>query len=255
MNMMKSKSSPLRESAGRLAAVLAVSFLTALPLIAQTDITTTINQNQSLAILRIAIPSPTLGPSTAEAGAQPATFDVINPDFFAPLTRDIAASGVFAIAPLPPNINPASPDLLKNANAQLLLKLNIFKLGDDFVIEVRMADSAGATQYGKRYRGQLSALSRIAHTIANEMVRAVNGKPGIFLSQIASGPARSRSGSWTGTVPISGRSPATMPSPFFPAGRPTTSAWPTPRSSVARATCSSSTATEAAAFASPAALA
>jgi TolB protein len=194
MNMMKLKTSLLPELGTRLAAFLAITFLIALPVIAQTDITTTINPNQSLAILRIAIPSPTLGPSTAEAGAQPATFEVINPDFFAPLTRDIAASGVFAIAPLPPNINPAAPDLLKNANAQLLLRLNVFKLGEEFVIEVRMVDSTGATQYGKRYRGQLGALSRIAHTIANEMVRAVNGKPGIFLSQIAY--ASNRTGSF-----------------------------------------------------------
>ena len=49
----------------------------ALPLAAQTDITTTINQTQSLAIVRVAIPSPTMGPSTAEAGTTPATFEVV----------------------------------------------------------------------------------------------------------------------------------------------------------------------------------
>src|SRR4051794_19195217 len=159
--------------------------LLTLPLFAQTEITTTINRDQALLILRIAVPSPTLAPSTAEAGAQPATFEVVNPNFFAPLTRDIAASGVFAIAPLPLNVNLNAPDLLKNANAQLLLKLNVFRIGEDFVIEARMIDPGGAVQYGKRYRGQVGALSRIAHTIANDMVRAINGKPGIFLSQIA----------------------------------------------------------------------
>ena len=178
--------------------LVAATLLIGLPLAAQTDITTTIDPTKAIAIMRIAIPSPTLGPSTAEAGATAASFDVINPNFFAPLTRDIAASGVFAIAALPPNVNPSSPDLLKSTNAQFVLRLNTFISKDDksgtapgvvkepeYVIEARLVDATGATQYGKRYRGQLGALSRIAHTVANDLVRSVNGRPGIFLSQIA----------------------------------------------------------------------
>jgi TolB protein len=171
-----------------------VVLLLALPLAAQTDITTTINQTQSLAIVRVAIPSPTMGPSTNEAGTTPATFDVINPNFFAPLTRDIAASGVFAIAPIPPGLNAAAPDFLKSVpGAQFVLRLNTFKIGEDFVVEARLVDAGGNTQYGKRYRGQLGALSRIAHTVANDLVRSLNGRPGIFLSQI--GFASNRTGS------------------------------------------------------------
>ena len=158
------------------------------PVLAQQppEVTSTMNQTQAqLQILRIAIPSPTLGPSSAEAGAQPATFEVVNPNFFAPLTRDVAASGVFAIAPLPPSVNVNAPDLMKTANAQLLLKLNVFAIGQEYVVEARMVDTNNSIQYGKRYRGQVGALSRIAHTVANDMVRAMNGRPGIFLSQIA----------------------------------------------------------------------
>ncbi len=165
--------------------VAALLSLYSLSAFGQGEIKTNIDPTQGLQILRIAIPSPTLGPSSAEVGAQTATFEVVNPNFFAPLTRDVAASGVFAIAPLPPNVNVNEPDLIKTANAQLLLKLNVFMLGQDYVVEARMVDANNAIAYGKRYRGQVGALSRIAHTVANDMVRAMNGKPGIFLSQIA----------------------------------------------------------------------
>src|SRR5258706_14607897 len=48
-----------------------------------------------------------------------------------------------------------------------------------------MVDTNNSIKYGRRYRGQVGALSRIAYTVANELVRAMNGRPGIFPSQIA----------------------------------------------------------------------
>jgi len=153
----------------------------ALPLAAQTQITTTITPDKALQVARIAVPRPdTTLP-----------LETINTPFFAPLTRDLAYSGVFAIAPIPPNIPPGA-DLAKAANAQFVLALKIDKQGEEFTVEARLLDSTGATQSGKRYRGSSGALSRIAHTIANDLVRTVNGKPGIFLSRI--GFASNRTG-------------------------------------------------------------
>lgn len=164
--------------------------LIALPLAAQTDIRTTINQNQAATVIRIAVPQPVLAPSAAEAGVTLTTFDVIHEPFFNPLTRDIAASGVYAIAPLPPNVA-ITPEKVKEIGAELLLQTNVFKNGDDFIVEARLLDTTGKIQYGKRYRGTLAALSRIAHLIANDIVRTVNGQPGIFLTQIAFASNRS----------------------------------------------------------------
>jgi TolB protein len=164
----------------RLALLLSII---ALPMLAQTQIQTTINPNQATQIARIAVPRPdTLLP-----------LEAINTPFFAPLTRDLAYSGVFAIAPIPPNIA-ATADLAKAANAQFVLALKIEQQGGDLVVDARMLDSTGATQFGKRYRGTPSALPRIAHMLANDLVRTVIGKPGIFLSLI--GFASNRTGTF-----------------------------------------------------------
>lgn len=155
--------------------LLSLLFSTAaLPLAAQGDIRTTIDPSKALQIARIAIPRP----------ETTLPLETINTPFFAPLTRDLAYSGVFAIAPIPPNI-PAGADLAKAANAQFVLALKIEQQGQDFIVDARLLDSTGAMQFGKRYRGAAGALSLIAHTIANDLVRAVNGKPGIFRSFIA----------------------------------------------------------------------
>jgi TolB protein len=153
----------------------------ALPLAAQSEITTTIKPDQSLQIARIAVPRPdTTLP-----------LEAINTPFFAPLTRDLAYSGVFAIAPIPPNI-PAGADLAKAANAQFVLSLKIEQQGTDFIVDARLLDSTGVMQFGQRYRGSATAFARIAHTLARDLVRTVNGRPGIFLSMI--GYASNRTG-------------------------------------------------------------
>ncbi|HEY8849314.1 MAG TPA: hypothetical protein VIO12_08470 [Thermoanaerobaculia bacterium] len=150
------------------------------PLYAQTQIQTSIEANKATSIVRVAIPWPdTTLP-----------IESINAPFFAPLTRDIAESGVFAIAPIPPNI-PPNADLAKSANAQFVLALRVTAEEQDYVVEARLLDTTGAMQFGKRYRGTAPALSRIAHMVANDLVRALNGKPGIFLSQIAYASNRS----------------------------------------------------------------
>lgn len=143
---------------------------------AQTDIRTTIDPSQATSVLRVAIPFPTLG-----AGINA---EEINAAFFRPLTRDISESGVFAIAAIPPNI-PATADLAKQVGAQLALNLAVTIDKNDYLVDVNLVDTTGTQAYGKRYRGTRPALTWMAHMIASALVRTMNGKPGIFLSQIA----------------------------------------------------------------------
>lgn len=166
----------------RTTALLALLLSTAaLPIAAQTQIQTTIDPSKAIQIARIAVPRP----ETA------LPLETINAPFFAPLTRDLAYSGVFAIAPIPPNIPPGA-DLAKAAGAQFVLSLKITQEGQDFIIDARLLDSTGAeAQPGKRYRGGAAALPRMAHMLGNDLVRMVNGKPGIFLSSIAFASDRS----------------------------------------------------------------
>lgn len=160
-----------------------LALLVANPLFAQTQIHPEIKPEQATPILRIAIPRPE---TTLPLGE-------INDPFFAPLTRDLAASGVFAIAPIPPNVA-ANADLMKAASADLMLGLKIAQQNQEYVVDATLFDVSGISQQfpPSRYRGAPAALTRIAHTLANAMVKSMTGKPGIFLSQI--GFASNRTG-------------------------------------------------------------
>jgi TolB protein len=159
---------------------------------AQTDITTTINPDQAATIVRLAVPFPELKPVSAPA---PALVDSgkVRAGFFGPLTRDIAYSGIFALAALPPSV-PVTPDLMKRVEAQFHLQLNVWTEGEEYVVEARLVDQAGTAQLKKRYRGPEAALARTAHMLANELMRTFNNRPGVFLSQIAF--ASDRTGQW-----------------------------------------------------------
>ena len=152
--------------------------------LAQTTITSTMDPSQATQVIRMAVPFPDLVPPNAAASPAPVDSEQVRTGFFGPLTRDIAYSGVFAIAPLPPGV-PVTPDLLKRIEAQMHLKLNVWFENNEYVVEARLLDAAGTTQLAKRYRSPAAALARTAHMLANELLRTVNGRPGVFLSQIA----------------------------------------------------------------------
>ncbi len=155
--------------------------LPALPIAAsaQTEIRTDIDRTKAAQVMRVAIPFP-------ETALPHETVNV----FFAPLTRDIASSGIFALAPVPLNL-PANSDLTKAANADFLLAIRMELRGTEYVAEVRLLDKSGAPQFGRAYRGTAGALSRMAHQVAADLVRTFQGKPSTFLTQIAYASNRS----------------------------------------------------------------
>lgn len=170
-----------------------LAMVLAMPAFAQTTtITDTMNPSEAAAVVRIAVPFPELRPAGA-AATQPVSAEEVRQAFFGSLTRDIAYSGIMAIAPVPPSV-PITPELLKTINAQLHLQLNVWTEGGEYVVEARLNDQSGASQLKKRYRAPAAALSRTAHMLANEIVRTLNGRPGVFLSQIAF--ASNRTGNW-----------------------------------------------------------
>ncbi len=161
---------------------------------AQTNIGVTIDRSKATSVVRIAVPFPDLTiPRSATTSATMVDGEAIRQPFFAPLTRDIAYSGIFAIAPLPPGIPPTA-DVLKNANAQLMLRMNVFMEGTDYIVDASLLDSAGQMQPLHRYRSPASALTITAHMLANDLLRVINGRPGVFRTQIAF--ASNRSGFW-----------------------------------------------------------
>ncbi|HVS30045.1 MAG TPA: hypothetical protein VMS98_01205 [Thermoanaerobaculia bacterium] len=176
---------------------LLVLLLFPLAVLGQTEIGETMDPDRARTVVRMAVPFPLVTPpSNAQAGI-PANPGVVRETFFSSLTRDIAYSGVFALAPLPPNV-PITPEVAKNARADYLLMLVVYAepAADAlvYVVEARLLDTSGAVQFAKRYRGAQAALTRTAHTLANDLLRFVNGSPGVFMSQIAF--ASNRSGAW-----------------------------------------------------------
>ena len=162
---------------------------------AQTDVYRTIDPTKAAQVVRLVAPFPDLTiPANAGAAATPADPEVIRASFFAPLTRDIAYSGVFALAPFPPG-EALTADLLKRANAMYGLRLNVFNQGTDIVVDASLIDATGGVQPLHRYRSPGAAtLSTTAHYLANDLLRIVNGKPGVFRTQIAF--ASDRTGHW-----------------------------------------------------------
>lgn len=169
---------------------LILAIIPAAVLAQSTDVTATMDPSQAASIVRIAIPFPDSAPKTS--GATPAVPEEIREPFFAPLTRDIAYSGVFAIQPLPPGV-PVSPEVAKRAGAHYLLRLNAFREGEEYLVDAELFDTSGTlVAPGKRYRATAAALTRTAHTIADEVLRMVTGRKGIFMTQIAYASNRSR---------------------------------------------------------------
>ncbi|HEU4520398.1 MAG TPA: hypothetical protein VFT12_00250 [Thermoanaerobaculia bacterium] len=158
---------------------------------AQTDVNVTIDPSQAASVVRIAVPFPDSIPKTG--GANVVASEEIREPFFGPLTRDLAYSDVFAIAPLPPGVAPTL-EVAKAAGAHYLLRMNVFREGQEYLIDAQLFDMTGADHLRKRYRATDAALGRTAHTISNEILRIVNGRPGIFMTQIAY--ASNRSGFW-----------------------------------------------------------
>ena len=161
---------------------------------AQTNIQVTVDPSKAARVVRIAVPFPDMRVPATTANATPADPAAIRDPFFAPLTRDIAYSGVFALAPLPPNVT-VTPDVLKTVGAQLLLRLNVFMQGTDTIVDASLLDSAGGIQPLHRYRVPgAGSLPVTAHMLANDLLRVVNGKPGVFRTMIAF--ASDRGGHW-----------------------------------------------------------
>lgn len=156
---------------------LAISLSVALPLSAQQQVGIDIYRNQAAASINMTVPPP--------EKLSEATSPAIEAVFHQTLVGDLAFSGIFALIPYPPNVA-ATSEVAKRAGAQALLRSTVSVEAGQYAVEIRLYDTSQAVpQLARRYRGPESALGRIGHIVANDVVRYFNGKPGVFLTQIA----------------------------------------------------------------------
>ena len=133
--------------------------------------------------LPIAVPA-LFAPGTAALQAQ-----VVDP-FTATLRADLEYAGAFAVAEpaLYPTgfrdpSTPEAADRWLGTGAEALVDTRGEVSGDKVSIEARVWDlKARKLIMGRRYSGGASYVERIAHTLANDIVKYFTGKPGVFLS-------------------------------------------------------------------------
>jgi len=77
-------------------------------------------------------------------------------------------------------------ELYRSLTNEILLQIDVTAEGNKIVLEGRVFDLTGGTQVlGKRYRGERSAVGRMAHTLADEIVLQFTGRRGISGTTIA----------------------------------------------------------------------
>jgi TolB protein len=135
--------------------------------------------------LAIAVPA-LYAPGTAALQAK-----VADP-FTATLRSDLEYAGAFAIADpshypagyLDPT-TPEAADRWLGTGAEALVDTRAEVAGDRVSVEARVWDlKSRKLILGRRYTGGASYVERIAHTLANDLVKYFTGKPGAFLSTI-----------------------------------------------------------------------
>lgn len=87
-------------------------------------------------------------------------------------------------------VAPGNPTLTRQrwraVGAQLLLEGSFSGAGNQLVVEAQLWElTSGEIAYSRRFQSSTSLAATMAHTLANELVKLLTGRPGPFLSRIA----------------------------------------------------------------------
>lgn len=134
-------------------------------------------------------------PSTAK------NYQTVGNDIFRIIFNDLSISSYFqfisqgafiedtsktSIRPFPTDQNGFKFDTWKQIGAEFLIRGSFTLIGDDVSLEIYVYNvGKGSLVLGKKYRGALNALRRIAHTFSNDFMQALTGQKGMYLSRIA----------------------------------------------------------------------
>jgi TolB protein len=140
--------------------------------------------------------------------------------FTATLRADLEYAGVFAIADpvnYPAGSREASTtetaDRWRGTGAEVLVDTRGEVAGDRVSVEARVWELASRKMIlGRRYTGGVAYVERIAHTLANDIVKHFTGKDGLFLSTIVFVSDRDKAGREIWAMDFDGRNPRKLTS-------------------------------------------
>lgn len=143
------------------------------------------------------------------AGAAP-NHQALGSEIFRVVSNDLLVSGYFqfmpesafledvaktGLRPKPTDANGFQFDPWKQAGAEFLIRASYSVAGDTVTLETYTYHVAkGQLVMGKKYRGGREALRRIAHTFSNDLMHALTGVNGMFLSRFTFASDRGGSG-------------------------------------------------------------
>ncbi len=134
-----------------------------------------------------AVPPPQVEPPPAR---QPAVDEAaVGRDFHEVLVRDLDLSGPFAVlrsAKSPRATDPSSYKGWADTGTEWLIATRISRTaGDQLMVALQVVDPrAGKPIHSKNFSGQDSALRRIAHAVADDLVARLTGERGVASSRI-----------------------------------------------------------------------
>jgi len=132
--------------------------------------------------IKVAVPDPQIG-SGSPAHAQ---------EIGETLRADLQFSGVFDVVdPSLYNLVPNTGETVRHDDwlsigANALIRMRLEVRGSRVDLEARLYDNQGKTEtFALRYGGQIELLRRVAHNLADDLVKHFTGEPGVAMTRIA----------------------------------------------------------------------
>lgn len=156
--------------------------------------------------------NPAANPNYQSIGAE--LFRVIYNDLsistyfqFIPTTAYLEDTSKTGIRPAPTDPNGFKFETWKQIGSEFLVRASFAIAGDMVTLETYSYHvSKGTTILGKKYRGPVNSIRRIAHTFCNDLLEALTGQTGMFLSKVVVASDKAGSGfkeiyvmDWDGT--------------------------------------------------------
>jgi TolB protein len=114
---------------------------------------------------------------------------------FIPQTAYLEDPAKTSIRPHPTDANGFKFDTWKQIGSEFLIRASFSVSGDSVTLETYTYHvPRGVVVLGKKYSGQIKSIRRMAHTFCNDILLALTGKSGMFLSKVVASSDRSGGG-------------------------------------------------------------